>query len=120
MQRYSTLKERKFKAQQVYCYLVNAATNRQILTYDHVRKHIGYKGAGVLGPILDYIFRWCKKNNLPMLTSLVVNSNSGVPGIGLAKHTNSVTKELQKVHNFDWADIVAPTADELEAAFKGN
>lgn len=114
MQRYSELKDRKYKAQQVYCLLVNAATNRQIVTYSSISKKIGYKGAGVLGPILEYIFHWCKTNNVPILTSIVVNSKTGIPGLGLSKHLHSVTSEIQKVHNFNWFDVVAPSADELE------
>jgi hypothetical protein len=71
------------RAQQIWQILLSAAHNRQVITYKTLAKLIGYGGSGVLGDPLAYIACWCNDNNLPPLTSLVVNEKTGLPGKGI-------------------------------------
>ena len=112
MLRFSESSDRSVKAQQVVLLLIGAATQKQLLNYDDVSRRIGYKGAGVIGPILDYVHQWCLANNLPPLTTLVVNKATGMPGVGLTSVVNNIPKKWQKVWNYNWLDIVPPTANE--------
>ena len=51
---------------------------------------IGY----LLGPIMEY----CHDNNLPPLTSLIVNKKYGIPGKGLVTCDISNQDELRKIY----------------------
>lgn len=119
MKRFSDDSARAVKAQQVTLLLMRAATNKQVLNYDDVSKYIGYKGAGVIGPILEYIYLWCVKNKLPLLVVLVNNKATGIPGAGLTNLVKNPAKEVTKVHQYDWNDVIPPTADELNEAYRG-
>ncbi|MDR6430736.1 putative restriction endonuclease [Brucella pseudogrignonensis] len=96
---------------QIYTILVVAAHNRQILTYKIVANLIGYRGAGVLDRQLGLLLHWCEHNNLPPLTSIVVNTKTGIPGEGFQLEDMNSARE--KVFAFKWYQIVAPTEDDL-------
>jgi hypothetical protein len=73
-------------------------------------------GAGVMGAKLEPLFRWCQHNQLPILTSLIVNELTGVPGHDLG--VPDFPAEQQKVFSTEWYTIVPPTADELAEALQ--
>ena len=75
---------------------------------------LGYKGAGVLDRQLGLIMVWCRDNHLPPLTVLVVNSETGVPGVGL-EWIQDIHADRERVFAFDWYDVVPPTLAEFEA-----
>lgn len=58
---------------------------------------------------------YCEKNNLPPLTSLVVNQG-GSPGDGLStlKKYESNDSARMEVFKVEWYKIVPPTAEEYE------
>lgn len=114
---FSESSSRSVKAQQVVILLMNAAQNKQVLNYDDVSEYIGYKGAGVLGPILDYVHKWCVASNLPPLTSIVLNKSTGLPGAGLTSVVANIPKQWQKVWDYNWADVIPPSSTELEVAY---
>ena len=61
-------------------YLVQAAQKRQTPTYGELAKKAGFHHRGmslVLGYIRDEI---CASRNLPMLTAIVANKQTGLPG----------------------------------------
>ena len=58
-----------------------AATDGQMLTYGILGKLIGVPARG-LGHLLDSIQAYCVKHDLPPLTALVVDADSGMPGTG--------------------------------------
>ena len=77
---------------------------RQVLTYGELGRLIGYNkhvsviGCNALGPIM----RYCEREGLPALTSIVVNEQTGKPGLGFNTR-NKETAELQnETFNFDW------------------
>lgn len=105
------------RALQIYLILIGAARSRQVLTYDIVSKIIGYKGAGVISKPLGHIMFWCRENNLPSLTTLIVNSETGLPGDGLTQAAD-LNSERERVFDYPWFDLVPPTPAQLQNAFK--
>ena len=69
------------RALQAWQYLIGKAANRQIVKYDELRLLMGYPTNNPLASILGCIMFFCKQNNLPSLTIIVVNRD-GVPGEG--------------------------------------
>ncbi len=109
----ATLATRAF---QIYLVLIGAAHRREILTYGLLAKLIGFEGAGVLAGRLGPIMRWYDANNLPALTAIVVNQDTGEPGGGLTMFSSkSLPAEQQKVFQFDWFAVYPPSVEELEA-----
>ena len=74
----------------VYNYLVQCAAASSETTYEEVALATGLPSSGnalgtTLSPILGNIFRWCKENRLPHLTSIIVRKSGkdkGLPGAG--------------------------------------
>lgn len=95
---------------------VNAAKNRQTLTYDGLAK-VMYRrsAAGVLNKILGHIAFYCQDAKLPPLTSIVVGQR-GVPGDKIPIDVKQIDSLREQVYKEDWFDIYPPTADELSAA----
>ena len=114
--RFDEIRSDESRALQVYLILIGAARNRQILTYNVLAELLQFKGAGVFAGILGHIMFWCKDENLPALTSLVVNQDTGLPGDGLITPENA-NREREKVYQFDWYSIVPPTMQQLDASF---
>lgn len=54
--------------------------SRQVLTYGELGRLIGYTHVGVIGNVLGPIMAYCERENLPPLTSIVVNEKTGKPG----------------------------------------
>lgn len=106
---------RPTRALQAWLILVSRARNRQTLTYGMLDELMGY-GSAHLGPILDYILKYCQANDLPPLTVLVVNKDTGLPGSGMGDYNFA---QQEQVFRFDWFAIVPPTPEELEAVYKG-
>jgi len=88
------------RAMQIWQILISAAHNRQILTYTIVADLIGM-GAGTLSQTLGMIMRYCKRNNLPPLTSLVVNKNTGQLGEGLTT-VMELNRDRERVFEYNW------------------
>jgi len=60
---------------------------------------------------------FCKKNDLPLLNSIVVDKTTGIPGEGAELKAEQVPAIQMKVFAFDWFDIIPPTIEELKEAF---
>jgi len=115
IKRYSELRTRSARAQQVYAILIGLAYNRQTVTYGGLGDMVGFDGGGVFAGILGEVMYWCASNELPALTVLVVNAASGLPGEGLTT-PEDLHAEREAVFNYDWFDLVQPTVEELAAA----
>jgi len=68
------------RAVQIWQILISKAHNRQTITYGILADLLGFKGAGVFAYKLNHIMNFCIQNNLPHLTVLVVNKETGKPG----------------------------------------
>ena len=104
------------RASQIWAVLAWAAKNRQSLTYGHLSKLIGVPTAG-LGKLLEPIQSYCLLENLPPLTILVVQQESGVPGTGFTG-TNAAeyAKAYMNVYRFDWLEHGNPQPEKLKQA----
>ena len=61
--------------------------------------------------VLGYLWHWCRSNDLPIITSVVVDQGTGEPGEGIG--LDNPVAELRRVYKIDWHDIMPPTVDEL-------
>ena len=105
------------RAQQLWPLLIAAAAERKIVTYGILSAIIGYKVPVALGEPLFHIKHWCELNELPPLTIIVVNKETGKPGSGMS--LEDADKAREEVFNYAWYRLVPPTADELRQAYKG-
>ena len=101
------------RAIQIWQILVGLAYNRQTLTYEKLSRLLGFKGSGTMGQFLNPIMNYCKLNELPALTVLVVEKYLGVPGEGLIT-VKDVDSEREQVYDYDWFNVYPP--DETEFA----
>lgn len=105
------------RACQIWAVLALAATNRQILTYNMVSQLTGM--AKTMGDVLEYIQSFCEVRELPPLTTICVNSETGLPGGGNRYATaEDLARRQLKVFNHDWLAEKNPGPAELEAAKK--
>lgn len=112
---YATSESIETRAVQIYPILLAAAAQRSTITYIQLAKLLGFKGAGVFNKMLGCLMHWCADNQLPPLTSLVVNAATGLPGDGLTR-LNDLHSDREKVFAFEWYKLVPPTLSELEDA----
>lgn len=99
------------RAVQVWLILIACAYNRQTLTYSDLASRIGYGDVRSIGKVLDYVYNYCKFYNLPPLTGLVVNKNTGLPGKGMGNYSFA---DQEQIFTFDWYNIIPPNPEELK------
>lgn len=100
MKQFSSTPTLEDRAVQIWQILTGMAHNRQTTTYGDIADILGYDGAGVLGRQLGHIMFFCAQNNLPALTVLVVNADTGLPGEGL-ETKKDLHKERENVFNYE-------------------
>ena len=107
------------RAMQIWMVLIGMAHNRQTMTYGALARTLGYTspGAQFMTRLLDPVMRYCQDNNLPPLTVLVVNRETGKPGTGLST-LNDIDKDRELVFNHDWYYIYPPSPEEFEEAHR--
>src|SRR6266567_3265990 len=102
-------RNRPARAIQIWLILIGLASNRQTITYQELSKVLGFKGEGVFADILGHIAFYCKENELPSLTDLVVKKDTGLPGDGLATQVINFNAERERVYNHKWFRMFPPT-----------
>ena len=105
------------RALQIWSLLVCAARDRRTYTYGGLASALGMGGAGVMAGFLGPIMYYCQKNQLPPLTVLVVNQETGLPGTGL-KTLENVNLDREKVFGYDWFQMEPPETGDFEKATK--
>lgn len=106
---------RPTRALQAWIILISRARNRQTLTYSMLDELMSFGNPRALGPILDYILGYCKVNDLPPITILVINKNTGVPSNDMGEFDFA---QQESVFEFDWYSILPPSPEELDKAYK--
>ena len=104
------------RAAQIWSVLALAARNRQILTYEIVYQLVGIPPQGQ-AETLDHIQQYCLQNNLPPLTILVVNKETGLPGKGFTA-VEDIPGNQVRVFEYNWLEHGAPSPEELSAAYQ--
>lgn len=102
------------RALQIWQVLISLAHNRQTITYEKLTDLIGMGNVSVgLTQPLEIIMNYCKENNLPPLTILVVQKHSGQPGQGLTT-IEELNADREKVFNYEWYKLKPLQIIELE------
>lgn len=94
---------------QLWSLLVESAHAQRVLTYDIIGQMIGVPEQAIgcfLRPIQDY----CHFNDLPPLTSLILNEKAGPPALN---ETGDVIEKRARVYFFDWFSQKSPTPEDL-------
>ena len=88
--------------------LTRCAINKQTITYGELGKELNLHHRAIrfiLGVIQDY----CLHNELPPLTILVLNQNTGLPGCGfIAWDIENSEDGVQKVYDYNWKKLDNP------------
>lgn len=103
-----------YRAQQIWLILIGKAWNRQTMTYGELAEMLGFGGAGVFTEPLDHILCYCQVHELPPLTSLIVNQDTGLPGSGL--QLDNLHGDRERVYRENWFSIIPPTPEALAEA----
>ncbi len=98
---------------QIWVVLCGCAQNRQTITYKRLAELIGM-GAGTLARPLGHVMDYCSLHKLPALTSLVVKTGRGKPGVGLTSVKPEDMDEMrEKVFRHNWYYNLPPAIQEL-------
>lgn len=107
------------RALQMWQILISAAHNRQTLTYGQMSELVDLGPASTGGVVvsqhLGLLLYYCKLNNLPPITVLVVNKNTGRPGEGLTT-LEELNQDRERVFNHEWFKLRPLRIEDLEAA----
>lgn len=101
------------RAMQVWQILVAAAHDRRSLTYGQLATHLGFDGAGVFAQILGCIMSYCESKELPPITCLVVNQDTGVPGSGLTT-ISKLPEDREMVYRHNWYSMFPVQVSDFE------
>jgi hypothetical protein len=108
---------RPYRALQLWQILIAKSSNRQVATYGELEKIVGFKGAGVFAQILGHVMYYCRQNDLPPLTALVVKKSTGLPGCGLTSRKD-LNADREEVFAFRWFRVVPPSPTQLSEAYR--
>lgn len=107
------------RAAQAWQILVGMAMNRQTTTYLGLSNLMfGHDAPGVLARILGHIAYYCEQSKLPQLNIIVVGKDRGTPGHGIPANVNETDELREAVYKCKWFDVVPPTAEELDDAWR--
>ena len=115
VQQFKDITTRPIRAFQAWLILIAQARNQQTLTYSTLDELMKFGNPRALGAILDYIWAYCRANDLPPLTSIVVAKTTGVPS---NSEGDLDFAQKEAVFEFDWYSIVPPSPSELDASHK--
>jgi hypothetical protein len=90
-------------ALRTYLVLIGCAYRAEKITYGVLSAAVDRGGPNLLAEPLDCITRWCTRNGLPQLASIVVEMATGLPAPGFtAVARDAIIVEQQKVWAYDW------------------
>jgi hypothetical protein len=119
MKKFNPTAEHPARAVQAWQILVGKAINRQTVTYEGLSKLMyGKEAAGVLAAILGHIAFYCQDNDVPALTTLVLEKGTGKPSDGIPLEPTRIDEEREKVYQYDWYDVYPPSEIDLAAAYR--
>ncbi|HEY8536810.1 MAG TPA: hypothetical protein VIL25_10175 [Vicinamibacterales bacterium] len=85
------------------------------MTYTELRDVVGFGTPVGMGYFLEPILCYCRQHDLPPLSVLVVNQETGMPGMGFAA-SGDWHKAREDVYRFNWYGIVPPSPEDFEQA----
>ena len=99
----------------IWQFIVEVARKRETCNYGEIAGKLGYTRARPIFQMLGGIMWYCIDHQLPPLTVVVVNQQTGLPGGGLTLH-GTVESETTRVWNHDWSGEKTPTIADYVAA----
>ena len=101
--------------------LALAARTQQILSYAAVEGYTGIARHG-LNRALALIHDYCKRRGWPLLNTIVVSQQSGMPGEGSPEDLSAVEIKVEqgRVFLFDWSGHDKPRPDDFQTASGAN
>ena len=108
------------RASEIWKVLIARALGKLNITHGELALEIHFNGANLLAYPLDCIALYCRQNDLPPLTVLTVNRDSGKPGDGWFKANpgSDPNAERERVFGYGWSSISLPTPKELGEAYR--
>ena len=104
------------RAMQFWSVLVFAARTQQVLSYEMLFQLTGVVARGQ-SKELGIIWTYCEQQQLPILTSIVLEQSTGRPADPLLNAAlTDLAAEHRRVFIFDWFKNPAPTLAEFQAA----
>ncbi len=108
--------DRQRRCIKVWQLLIARATNRQTITYTELLELIDEPV--ILPPnvgrrLLDPVSEFCASRNMPNLAVLVVNRNTGAPGVGVTLSLAQVNLEREEVFAAAWFGVEPPSPEEF-------
>ena len=94
------------QAGKIWPILVELATAKAKLTNGELAAQVGIVRRNLNRP-LDAIAQHCKRNRLPALTVVIVNTDTGEPGAGFVDAAE-VVGAFAAVYGFDWSSVKNP------------
>lgn len=113
--RFEDVHSRWTRALQIWLVLLGKAHLRQTMTYTELRDVVKFGSPVGLGHVLEPILCYCLQHDLPPLSVLVVNRETGVPGMGFDA-SGDWHKAREEVYRFDWYGMVPPSPEDFEQA----
>lgn len=108
------------RVQHVWSLLVCAARDRRTYTYGGLAEALGIRGgARAMRHYLAPVMYYCREHQLPPLTVLVVNRETGLPGEGLTTLEN-VNRDRESVFAYGWFQMEPPETGDFEEATRAS
>ena len=104
------------RALQLWSLLTLAAMTRTILTYEEVAKLTGLPQNS--GSTLGHLYFYCAKHDLPLLSALVVQKDTGRPHPHGPYESMDIPAEHRRCFAHDWLNTAVPSLKALEDAYK--
>jgi hypothetical protein len=102
--------------EQIWPALVERATSGQTINYQRLKERVGFNGwQRTLSHCLGRIANLCHARGWPIITVMVVNKTTGIPGIGIP-FVDDFETELERVRAFPWHEHPHPVAEEFPAS----
>ena len=103
------------RAQQFWPVLVFAAREQKLLSYLTLLQLTGFPETS---RVLYYIHCYCKQNDLPSLTDIVIDPATGRPGDECPRDLRVLSAQQSRVFLFEWLNHPAPSAGMFQEAMQ--
>lgn len=96
--------------------LLEIARSGQTITYQNLKTKVSFNAwQRTFSHCLGRIANHCHRKGWPIITVVVVNKTTGVPGNGIP-FVDDFRMELTRVYDFPWHEQAAPVAEEFPAS----
>ncbi len=102
------------RAQQFWSVLVFAAREQKLISYSRLSQMTGF--CEPAGPVLHYIYCYCKQHELPALNAIVIDAVTGQPGDECPGDFIHRPAQQSQVFLYDWLQQPAPSEDDFAHA----